>query len=219
MKWYVYTIKDPRNDKIFYVGKGTGYRKKATLNTNGVRINFLKKKIIEDIRSTGLEPIVDIVHRFETEAESLIMEKAMIASLGRIIKGTGDLVNFADGGEESNSGWEPSSETRKLWSDQRVGKSQSFEHVENRASHLRGKSRTDEQKHNYVLGSIRRWKPELKAEILMAVEHIPKFERIPYQRCIYTDLAKKFGTDVELISKIHNNIELYKEALHEWLEK
>lgn len=219
MNWYVYTIKDPRNNKIFYVGKGTGYRKTATLNTNAERINFLKKKIIEDIRSSGLEPIVDVVQHFETESESLSMEKSMIADLGRIIKGTGDLVNFADGGEDSNSGWEPSSDTRKLWSGQRSGKKQSPAHVEARAVQLRSKSRSDEQKHNYVLGSIRRWKPELKAEILKAVEHLPKFEKMPYQRCVYTDLAKKFNTSVGLISKIHNNIELYKEALREWIEK
>jgi len=217
MDWYVYTIKDPRNDEIFYVGKGTGYRKKATLNTKDKGMNFLKRAIIEDIRSVGLEPIVDIVERFNTEPESLIMEKSLIESLGRIIKGTGRLVNFADGGEDSNAGWQPTEETKKLWSEQRTGKKQSESHIKSRASQLKGKTRSEEQKHNYVLGSIRRWRPELKAKILLEVEHLPKFERKPHERGIYTELGKKFGVGSDMISKIHNNIELYKEALREWI--
>jgi hypothetical protein len=113
----------------------------------------------------------------------------------------------------------PSLETRKLWSEQRKGHKQEDAHIQARVNQLRGKVRSDEQRHNSVLGAIRRWRPELKAEILKAVEHIPKFERAPYQRCIYTDLAKKFNADVGLISKIHNNIDLYKEALNEWIKK
>lgn len=213
MNWYVYHIKDPRNNQIFYVGKGTGYRCKATINTKIKDCNFLKKMIIEDIRSEKLEPIVEIVSYFETELESLEFEKKLITHYGRIIKGTGCLVNLSDGGDTSNTGWNPSDSTRKLWSSQRKGKNQSKEHIESRSKKLRGKKRNDSQKRNYVLASIRRTNPEIKVKILMEIENLP------FKYGLYTEMSKKFNVPVELISRIHNNIELYKESLSEWIKK
>lgn len=213
MNWYVYIIKDPRNQNIFYVGKGKDYRTSATLYIKDKGCNHIKRMIIESIRNDSYEPIVEIVARFETENEALQFEKTLISKYGRIIKGTGQLANLSDGGDTSNAGWIPSENTRKIWSSQRLGRVQTKDHIDSRAKQLRGKKRTSEQKHNYVLASIRRTNPETKAMI------IKELDNIEYKHGMYATLSKKFNVSEELISRIHNNLNLYKEALNEWLKK
>lgn len=210
--WYVYRLIDPRNNKPFYVGKGTGYRTSATININQTG-NKLKKLFLSEIKNEGLEPLLEKVATFDTEKEALEYEKKLILEYGRIIKGTGILTNYSEGGDESNTGWVPSEETRKLWSAQRKGRKQTKEHVESRIKLTTGKQRTTSQKYNYVLASIRRTNPELKAKIYL------ELETLNYTHGVYAKLAKKYNCDCELISKIHKNSDLYKEALYEWIQK
>lgn len=211
MSWKVYILYDPRTNKPFYVGKGKKYRvSSATININQTG-NALKKKFLQEIKEVGMKPIVQVVAEYPTEQEALAHEKALIAEYGRIIKGTGILVNYSEGGDTSNTGWIPSEETRALWSSQRKGKVQSKDHIEKRVSKTKGLTRNENQKRNCVLASIRRTNPELKALI------VKELEGTTHYYGMYRELGKKFNCDCELISRIHKNIELYKEALSEWL--
>ena len=210
--WYVYTLIDTRNNQPFYVGKGNKRRLKATVNINSGS-NPLKKKFLKELKQVGLEPELKIVGEHLNETDALSQEKQLIEEYGRIIKGTGILANFADGGEQGNTGHRFSDETKKLWSSQRTGVKQSSEHIDSRAKQLKGKVRSVESKRKYVLASIRRTNPELKVAI------IQELERSVYARGMYTEIAKKLNCHHELISRIHNEIELYKEALNEWIKK
>jgi hypothetical protein len=210
--WYVYILTDPRNGKPFYVGKGKNYRISATVNINQTG-NKLKKIFLSEIKDAGLSPIVDKIAEYEYEIDALEHEKKLITEYGRIIKDNGILVNYSEGGDDSNAGWVPSEETRKLWSEQRKGRKQTKEHIGSRTKQTTGKKRSVIQKHNYVLASIRRTRPELKAQIYIELENTE------YRHGLYAELAKKFNCDCELISKIHKKSDLYKEALYEWIQK
>jgi hypothetical protein len=210
--WYVYILYDPRNDRPFYVGKGKKKRLKATVNPNQNN-NHLKKKFIKEMSLVGLEPRVNIIAEYELEEDALAHEKKLISEFGRIIKGDGILTNYSDGGDKSNVGWVPSEGTRKTWSIQRRGIKQSDKHIESRVKQTTGKHRTDESKRKYLLASIRRTNPELKVKIIKAIESTT------YKHGFYKELAKKLNCHHELISRIHKDINLYKEALDEWIEK
>lgn len=210
--WFVYILYDTRNGNPFYVGKGDKRRLKATLNVNA-GANALKKKFLKEIRAVGLEPELKIVGEHLTETAALDQEKHLIEQYGRIIKGDGLLTNYVDGGKRGSTGHIFSADTKKLWSSQRTGVKQTKEHIESRADQLRGKIRSTESKRKYVLASIRRTNPELKVKI------IQELEQKEYARGMYTELSKKLNCNHELISRIHNEIELYKEALNEWIKK
>lgn len=210
--WYVYILYDPRNNKPFYVGKGTKRRLRATLNTNA-GANPLKRKFLKEIKADGLEPIIEIVGEYEVEEDSLLQEKQLIEHYGRIIKGNGILVNYADGGEQGSTGHRFTDETKKIWSSQRKGVKQSAKHIKKRVEQITGKKRTDESKRKYILASIRRTNPELKVKI------INELDNTIYYHGLFKELSKKLSCDQELISRIHNDIKLYKEALNEWIKK
>lgn len=210
--WYVYILIDPRNDKIFYVGKGKKSRMSATKNINQQQ-NWLKKKYLEEIKKDQLEPRIEIVAEYDNETDALSHEKNLIEKYGRIIKGNGQLVNYSDGGDLSNTGWIPSDETRSLWSKQRKGIKQSEEHILKRVSKNKGKKRSELQKRNCLLASIKKTNPQMKINI------IEELENTPYYHGFYLHLAKKYGCTQDLITRITNNIEIYKEALNEWRKK
>jgi hypothetical protein len=91
--YYVYAYIDPRNFEEFYYGKGKGARKDAhlfdTADTEKVRrINAIKRE--------GLEPIIRVLARNLTEAESLLIEKTLIWKLGKL------LTNIATGSYSEN---------------------------------------------------------------------------------------------------------------------
>jgi hypothetical protein len=56
-KWYVYHLIDPRDNKVFYVGKGSGDRDKQHQIEVGTSkaINHAKCSKIDDILSSGLQ--------------------------------------------------------------------------------------------------------------------------------------------------------------------
>lgn len=210
--WYVYILYDPRTNKPFYVGKGRKYRMSATVNIKQTG-NALKRKFLYEIKNEGLEPISKIVAEYENESDAFEYEKKLVSKFGRIIKGTGILTNYSEGGDSSNAGWVPSEQTRKLWSEQRKGVKQNSAHIAKRVSKTSGLRRNKQQKHNCLLASIRRTKPEIKAKIIEELEHTK------YYRGQYLTLAKKYGCNQDLITRIHNNIDIYKEALNGWLKK
>ena len=81
LKYYVYLYIDPRDDSVFYVGKGKG--KRALSHLYDVSESTKVQKIRE-IRLTGLEPRIEIlVHGLEDEQDALRVEAAVIDLLGK----------------------------------------------------------------------------------------------------------------------------------------
>jgi hypothetical protein len=79
LKHYVYAYVDPRDDRVFYIGKGKGNRAFAHL---GDTRKSEKHERIEEIRSAGLEPRIEIIRHGLTDEEALIAESVAIDLLG-----------------------------------------------------------------------------------------------------------------------------------------
>lgn len=78
--FYVYLYIDPRNGKIFYVGKGVGDRLLAHLSDPQ---ESRKTKIIGELKIKGLAPAIEVlVHQLPDEKTALWIEAAVIDSLG-----------------------------------------------------------------------------------------------------------------------------------------
>jgi hypothetical protein len=75
--WYVYAYYDPRNFKMFYVGKGIGKRKFAHLDDKG---DSKKTRIINKIKSEGIEPIIKVLAKDLTDDQAKLIEKTLIWS-------------------------------------------------------------------------------------------------------------------------------------------
>ena len=90
---YVYELIDPRNNEVFYVGKGVGHRveqhRKDAENDN----NTIKLKRINDIELDNLEIIERIIGRYDTDYEA----KAVEATLIKYIYGLKNLANEVHG--------------------------------------------------------------------------------------------------------------------------
>ena len=85
LKYYVYLLIDPRNDEVFYVGKGKGGRITAHIfgaREGGVRATD-KVKRIRDIEDAGLEVKHDVLRHGLSEREALEVESAVIDLIGK----------------------------------------------------------------------------------------------------------------------------------------
>jgi len=78
--YYVYVYIDPRNYEEFYYGQGRGSRKDAHLKDSS---DNDKARRVAEIRAQGLEPIIRVVARELTQAESLLVEKTLLWKLGK----------------------------------------------------------------------------------------------------------------------------------------
>lgn len=78
--FYVYAYVDPRDESIFYIGKGIGTRATDHLIDKDESIKVEK---INDIRKAGFEPRIDIVsYKLRDDLESSRVEAALIELLG-----------------------------------------------------------------------------------------------------------------------------------------
>ena len=83
--FYVYVLIDPRDNTVFYVGKGTGQRllshgREALLKADaGPRSDKVAR--IREIRASGVEPRTDIVRHGIEEHEAFLIEAALIDCL------------------------------------------------------------------------------------------------------------------------------------------
>lgn len=90
-KYYVYRLIDPRTNTPFYIGKGSGRRAWQHLSRSYGHRNLHKQERVRDIRSSGGEPLVDIIRDQLSECEALEMERALIVEHRAI------LTNIASG--------------------------------------------------------------------------------------------------------------------------
>lgn len=92
--FYVYTLTDPRDGTVFYVGKGMGNR----LNSHvadvraGRVLNKRKHDRIKAILDAGLDVRAEVVARFDSEDDALQYER------DRIAIGGDEITNIAAGG-------------------------------------------------------------------------------------------------------------------------
>jgi hypothetical protein len=78
--FYVYTYTDPRDNKIFYVGKGQNNRVFDHLEE---KTENQKVKKIQEILLSGCEPKIDIIiHGLKTDEEAKRIEASIIDLLG-----------------------------------------------------------------------------------------------------------------------------------------
>jgi len=82
-KYYVYHLIDPRDNFIFYVGKGSGNRIKQHISDAkaGKVQNAEKHRRIEDIHKAGLNVVELIVADNLTEDHAFIIERGMIQDM------------------------------------------------------------------------------------------------------------------------------------------
>ncbi len=79
LKYYVYALVDPRDNRIFYVGKGVGNRvyqhTQAAIEEDS---QSLKLSTIRDIKNRGLEVMYYIIRHNLTEQEAYLVESSII---------------------------------------------------------------------------------------------------------------------------------------------
>ncbi|MCX6786106.1 MAG: hypothetical protein NTZ18_04655 [Candidatus Komeilibacteria bacterium] len=99
--YYVYLLIDPRNNKVFYVGKGKGNRiNQHLLGALDKKTNETEKiKRIRDIQKTGKEVKHYILRHELTEEEAFEVECAVIDVLGK-----DNLTNIVNGHDSINKG-------------------------------------------------------------------------------------------------------------------
>ena len=99
--FYVYVYRDPRpskNGQPVYVGKGKDRRAWDHWRWGNTR-NKVFNNWLTHLRRLKLEPIIDIVERFEDESSAHAKECELIALYGRRHTKTGPLFNLTAGGD------------------------------------------------------------------------------------------------------------------------
>lgn len=84
MRFYVYELVDPRNDKVFYIGKGTGNRWRQHAHNRKPKNrpnagNFMKAIILRLIQEAGLKPVCRKIGLFTDEMAAYAFEAECIA--------------------------------------------------------------------------------------------------------------------------------------------
>lgn len=101
--YYVYLYVDPRDERVFYVGKGQGER---VLSHLGIRGESRKAKVLEELEEAGLEPRLEVLaHALADEETAFRIEAAVIDLLG-----LDDLTNLCRGWRSVQLGRLPLSE-------------------------------------------------------------------------------------------------------------
>lgn len=133
MDFYVYVLIDPRNGLPFYVGKGNGNR---MINSMKDTFNPFKTRVINKIKSLGLEVIAKKVCGNLPESLAYKFENELVIKYGRRDNKTGILTNLNDGGY---GGVNPSKEGRKKMSEINKGKILSKETKQKISDKLKGR--------------------------------------------------------------------------------
>ncbi len=120
MNFYVYEYRDQKNDKPFYIGKGTGNRYLTHFTACVTRRSSFYDKLLGMVMR-GDEVTVSFLKSGMTETEAFEFEIEMIEKYGRLDLGTGCLCNRTAGGDSplGNGGW--------ITEEQRVAHAKSIE--------------------------------------------------------------------------------------------
>lgn len=83
-RFYVYTLTDPRNGEVFYVGKGCGRRDRSRLLNarRGDSQNPLKTRRIREVEASGHRVVVSRIAEGLSEAAAFRLERQTIAAYG-----------------------------------------------------------------------------------------------------------------------------------------
>lgn len=139
MKFYIYFLISSLDNKVFYVGKGSGKRMYTHLmiakgNGSNRKANpHLYNKISKILMDNGTI-LYDVVFRTDDEDESYLKEKEFINSIG-----INNLTNLLEGGIGGLIG-EWTEERRKKLSISKLGKPMSEETKKRISNSLKGKS-------------------------------------------------------------------------------
>lgn len=79
--WYVYFLIDPRDDQIFYVGKGKGKRIHTHTSSNSVDRNITKRFRIREICARGDKVREVVFEVFAQEDDAYVIEGQLIREL------------------------------------------------------------------------------------------------------------------------------------------
>lgn len=102
-RYYVYSLHDPLNNKIFYIGKGCKSRYRYHWFKSSLTTRSLKNSKIKSINKTGYKHKVKIIAKGLYEHEAFTLESKLISLYGTVQDNTGPLTNMTSGGEGSNS--------------------------------------------------------------------------------------------------------------------
>lgn len=105
--YYVYALFDPRDDVLFYVGKGVGGRvfqhAREARTVDGESSAGLKLDLIRAIQRDGLEVRVELVRHLLSEPEAFEVEAAVIDALSLL----GMTLTNKVKGQHTERGWRP----------------------------------------------------------------------------------------------------------------
>lgn len=90
-KYYVYELIDPRTDKPFYIGKGSGERI-SNYFREYPKVNQQTKVVLEEIALSGQSLKVNIISESLSEADAIDTEKILIKKYGRKFREVGGLL-------------------------------------------------------------------------------------------------------------------------------
>jgi hypothetical protein len=127
-QYYVYALIDPRDNKPFYIGKGSGDRAYQHAKFKDGNDNPHKDRKIKNILKENLKIVVDLIYTdIDNEALAYELEEATIKEIG-----INNLTNITENARPpSKLGWKPSEET-----------------LRKRSVKLKGLARTDEWRKN-----------------------------------------------------------------------
>lgn len=111
MRSFVYALKDPNTKKIFYIGKGSGYRDKTHIKPSNWKDPkntanpFLYYKI-KSLMEKNTPPIIERLYENLTDEEAYEIESSLIEKYGKKFSGDkkGTLLNISDWKGGPNSG-------------------------------------------------------------------------------------------------------------------
>jgi hypothetical protein len=153
VNYYVYELRHPETNSVYYVGKGNSRRSRHNDHVNEAYrlINWRKeqnnihagktRKIIEQ----GLNPLFVKVFETVNKTDAFEKEIELIARYGRINMKTGPLANLTEGGECA-TGWKHTDEAKAKISKAHTGRILSEKQKQNLSKIHTGMKHTNEAK-------------------------------------------------------------------------